>query len=86
MKFVDNPTPSVRRLLGGDVALLMLPAIIALTGLILLAVRATRAMGLAMAIHLDFILALFLVLPYSKMVHGVHQSAAQLRAGQSNAR
>jgi citrate/tricarballylate utilization protein len=79
MKLVDDPGPSVRRLLGGDVALLMLLALSALTGLVLLAVRATGAMGLALAVHLGFILALFLVLPYSKMVHGVYRSAALLR-------
>jgi citrate/tricarballylate utilization protein len=79
MKLVDDPMPAVRRLLGGDVALLMLLAMIALTGLVLLAVRATGAMGLAMAVHLGFILAFFLVLPYSKMVHGVYRSAALLR-------
>jgi citrate/tricarballylate utilization protein len=79
MKFVDDPIPNVRRLLGADVALLMLLAMSGLTGLILLAVRATGAMGLAMAVHLGFILALFLVLPYSKMVHGVYRSAALLR-------
>jgi len=79
MKFVDDPMPAVRHLLGADVALLMLLAMTALTGLALLAVRATGAMGLALAVHLGFILALFLVLPYSKMVHGVYRSAALLR-------
>jgi citrate/tricarballylate utilization protein len=79
MKLVDDPMPAVRRLLGGDVALLMLLAMIALTGLVLLAVRATGAMGLAMAVHLGFVLAFFLMLPYSKMVHGVYRSAALLR-------
>jgi citrate/tricarballylate utilization protein len=79
MKFVDDPMPNVRRLLGGDIALLMLLAMIALTGLVLLAVRASGAMGLAMAVHLGFILAFFLVLPYSKMVHGIYRSAALLR-------
>jgi citrate/tricarballylate utilization protein len=79
MKFTDDPLPNARRLLGGDVALLMLLAMIALTGLVVLAVRATGAMGLAMAVHLGFILAFFLVLPYSKMVHGIYRSAALLR-------
>jgi citrate/tricarballylate utilization protein len=79
MKFVDDPIPNARRLLGGDVALLMLLALVALTGLVLLAVRATGAMGLALAVHLGFILAFFLVLPYSKMVHGVYRSLALLR-------
>jgi citrate/tricarballylate utilization protein len=79
MKFVDDPIPNARRLLGGDLALLMLLALVALTGLVLLAVRATGAMGLALAVHLGFILAFFLVLPYSKMVHGVYRSLALLR-------
>ena len=79
MKFVDDPLPNVRRLLGADIALLMLLAMIAITGLVVLMVRATGAMGLAMAVHLGFILAFFLVLPYSKMVHGVYRSAALLR-------
>ncbi len=69
----------MRRLLGADIALLMLLAMTGVTGLVLLAVRATGAMGLAMAVHLGFILALFLVLPYSKMVHGIYRSAALLR-------
>jgi citrate/tricarballylate utilization protein len=79
MKLVDDPIPAARRLLGGDVALLLLLAMTALTGLGLLAVRATGAMGLALALHLGCILALFLVLPYSKMVHGIYRSAALLR-------
>lgn len=79
LKLVDDPMPAVRRLLGSDVALLMLLAMIAATGLVLLAVRATGAMGLAMAVHLGFVLAFFLVLPYSKMVHAVYRSAALLR-------
>jgi len=79
MKFVDDPLPNVRRLLAGDVALLLLLAMSAWTGLVLLAVRRTGAMPFAMAVHLGFILALFVLLPYSKMVHGVYRSAALLR-------
>ena len=40
MKLVDDPMPAARRLLAGDVAMLMLLAMAALTGLVLLAVRA----------------------------------------------
>ena len=79
MKLIDDPMPAVRRLLGGDVAMLLLLALIALTGLVLLAVRSTGAMGLALAVHLGFILAFFVVLPYSKMVHGLYRAAALLR-------
>jgi citrate/tricarballylate utilization protein len=79
MKLTDDPLPNARRLLAGDVAMLLLLAMAALTGLVLLAVRASGAMPLALAVHLGFILALFVVLPYSKMVHGVYRSAALLR-------
>ena len=35
--------------------------------------------GMLLAAHLGVILALFLVLPYSKFVHGIYRSAALLR-------
>ena len=59
----------------------------AATGLLLLALRATGAMGIVLAIHLGIILALFAVLPYSKFVHGIYRSAALLapRHGKINA-
>ncbi|MBN9561814.1 MAG: tricarballylate utilization 4Fe-4S protein TcuB [Alphaproteobacteria bacterium] len=79
MKLIGDPAPAARRLLGADVALLMLLALTSLTGLVLLALRGTGAMGIALAVHLGFILALFLLLPYSKMVHGVYRSLALLR-------
>jgi len=79
MKLVEDPMPVARRMLSGEVAMLVLLALAAATGLFLLAVRASGALGIAMAIHLGFILALFLVLPYSKMVHGVYRFAALLR-------
>ena len=79
MKLIDDPLPNARRMLAGDVAMLLLLAMVALTGLVLLLVRATGAMPFAMAVHLGFVLALFVVLPYSKMVHGVYRSAALLR-------
>ena len=79
MKLVDDPMPKARGLLGMDVAMLVLLALSSLTGLVLLALRSTGAMGVALAVHLGVILALFLVLPYSKMVHGVYRGAALLR-------
>jgi citrate/tricarballylate utilization protein len=79
MKLIDDPAPKAKKLLGMDVAMLVLLALSALTGLVLLALRSTGGMGVALAVHLGVILALFLVLPYSKMVHGVYRSAALLR-------
>jgi citrate/tricarballylate utilization protein len=49
------------------------------TGLLLLAVRHTGAMGLMLALHLGLVLALFVAAPYSKMVHGMYRSLALLR-------
>jgi citrate/tricarballylate utilization protein len=52
---------------------------IAATGLLLLVLRHTGAMGTLLAIHLGVVFAFFLVIPYSKMVHGVYRGAALLR-------
>ena len=50
-----------------------------MTGLVLLALRATGAMGTLLAVHLGFVLTLFVVMPYSKFVHGIYRAAALLR-------
>ena len=80
MKLVDDPVPQARNLLGADAALLLLLFLSAGTGLAVLGLRATTGMGIALAVHLGFILALFVLLPYSKMVHGVYRTAALVRA------
>jgi citrate/tricarballylate utilization protein len=80
LKLIGDDAPTSRRLLGGEVALLFLLFAVALTGLLLLAFRATGAMGMLLVIHLGFVMAFFLLLPYSRMVHGAYRSAALLRA------
>lgn len=60
----------------GFIALLFL---VSLTGLLLLALRDTGAMGLLLAIHLGVVMALFLTLPYGKFAHGIYRSAALLK-------
>jgi citrate/tricarballylate utilization protein len=79
VKIVSDPAPMAKRVLGADYALLTLLMLAAATGLLLLALRATPAMGVLLAVHLGFILALFLALPYSKFVHGIYRSGALLR-------
>lgn len=49
------------------------------TGMLLLLLRATPAMGLLLAIHLGVVFALFLTLPYGKFVHGIYRVAALVR-------
>ena len=86
VKSVTDPAPVARRLLGGEVAMLALLFLIGSTGLLLLVLRHTGAMGVLLAIHLGLVLAFFLVLPYSKMVHGVYRGLALLRNAQERRR
>jgi citrate/tricarballylate utilization protein len=79
VKTVTDPAPVARRLMGGEYALLGLLFLIGSTGLLLLVVRHTGAMGTMLALHFGLVLALFVVLPYSKMVHGIYRSIALLR-------
>ncbi|HSM20516.1 MAG TPA: tricarballylate utilization 4Fe-4S protein TcuB [Hyphomicrobiales bacterium] len=50
-----------------------------LTGLALLTLRETPAMGVLLAVHLGFVFALFLSFPYGKFVHGFYRYAALMR-------
>lgn len=51
-----------------------------LTGLALLIWRDTGAMALLLAIHLGFVMALFLTMPYGKFAHGFYRCAALLKS------
>lgn len=79
LKMASDQSPSALRLLGGEVAFILLLALTAVSGLGLLALRTTTAMPITLAIHLGFVLTLFLLLPYSKFVHGIYRLAALLR-------
>ncbi|MDH0745599.1 tricarballylate utilization 4Fe-4S protein TcuB [Pseudomonas sp. GD03842] len=60
----------------GFIALLLA---LSISGLALLAFRETAALGLLLAVHLGFVMAFFLTMPYSKFAHGVFRSAALLK-------
>jgi citrate/tricarballylate utilization protein len=79
LKVKEDQQPAARRLLGMDVAFIALLFLTSLTGLALLALRETPAMGVLLAIHLGLVLTLFLLLPYSKFVHAIYRFAALLR-------
>jgi citrate/tricarballylate utilization protein len=82
LKVVGDSAPTTPIVTGGDFALLLLLALTALTGLLLLGLRETGAMGVLLAVHLGTVLTLFLFTPYSKMVHGLYRSLALLRNAQ----
>ena len=62
-----------------DRAFIVLLFATSLTGLALLALRNTGAMGLLLAVHLGTVLALFVTLPYGKFAHAVYRCAALLK-------
>jgi citrate/tricarballylate utilization protein len=79
LKLAGDHEPQSAKLLGADTGLLLLLFLIAASGLLLLGVRATGAMGVTLAVHLGFVLALFLTMPYSKFVHGLYRVGALIR-------
>ncbi|MCE2947125.1 MAG: tricarballylate utilization 4Fe-4S protein TcuB [Betaproteobacteria bacterium] len=62
-----------------DYGFLALLFLVSLTGLVLMVLRDTGAMGLLLAIHLGVVMALFVTLPYGKFAHGIFRSAALLK-------
>lgn len=64
---------------GMDVAFAALLFLVSATGLALLFLRETRAMGVLLAVHLGVVLALFLTLPYGKFMHALYRFAALVR-------
>ena len=79
IKLRTDPAPEARALWGMDTGLLALLFTVSATGLALLFWRHTSAMGWLLAVHLGFVLAFFVTLPYGKMVHGIYRLAALVR-------
>jgi citrate/tricarballylate utilization protein len=75
----SDPALASREQTGMDVAFIVLLMLVGITGLALLALRETAAMGVLLAAHLGAVMAFFLTLPYGKFVHGVYRFAALVR-------
>ena len=69
---------------GMDVAFIVMLLLTSVTGLALLVMRATHAMGLLLSIHLGVVFALFLTLPYSKFVHGLYRFLSLVQYAREN--
>ena len=79
LKYRRDPHLGDRAQTGMDLAFLALLWLSALTGLALMLLRETRAMGVLLALHLGVVMAIFLTLPYGKFVHALYRFAALVR-------
>lgn len=78
-KKLRDPALTDQARLGMDVAFLVMLFLTSLTGLLLLALRETPAMGLLLALHLGVVFSLFLTMPYGKFMHGLYRFLALVR-------
>ena len=62
-----------------DTAFTALLLSVGLSGLLLLALRSTPAMGILLSLHLGLVLGLFVTMPYGKFVHGFYHLASLIR-------
>src|SRR5436853_623868 len=65
--------------MGMDAAFIVILFLTSLTGMALLILRETPAMGPLLALHLGVVFALFLTMPYGKFVHGLYRFVALVR-------
>ena len=79
LKWQSDQDPADKRMLNMDVAFLILLFLTSFTGLLLLALRETAAMGTLLVIHLAIVAGLFITMPYGKFAHVVYRYAALVR-------
>jgi citrate/tricarballylate utilization protein len=79
LKIRMDPAPTTPQTTGMDVAFLLLLFFTSLTGLLLLVLRETPAMGSLLAVHLGAVVGLFISMPYGKFIHAPYRFAALVR-------
>ncbi len=67
---------------GGEMAFIVLLFLVSTTGLLLYALADTSALPTLLALHLGSVLALFVTMPFSKMVHGFYRLASLIKDAQ----
>ena len=78
-KWTRNPVLKDESRTGMDVAFLAMLFLTSLTGLLLMVLRSTPAMGMLLALHLGVVFSLFITMPYGKFVHGIYRFLALVR-------
>ena len=79
LKWKSDRDPAEEQMRSMDVTFLLLLFLTSVTGLLLLALRGTAAMGTLLVIHLGIVAGLFITLPYGKFAHVVYRYAALVR-------
>jgi citrate/tricarballylate utilization protein len=82
LKSKSDTTLDARAQNGLDTGFTLLLFLVGLSGLLLYALRSSALMTPMLALHLGAVLAFFVTLPYSKMVHGFYRFATLVRAAQ----
>ena len=86
LKLVRDPALAAENQTGMDLGFLALLMLAASTGLLLLVLRESAAMGVLLALHLGAVLAFFVMIPYGKFVHAAYRLAALVHFHQETAR
>lgn len=79
LKTKADPALGDGRVWGGGMGFVLLLGAVGLSGLLLYALGSTPLLAVLLALHLGTVLALFLLVPYSKMAHGFYRTAALIR-------
>jgi citrate/tricarballylate utilization protein len=79
LKWRSDREPADAAMARMDVAFIVALLLTSLSGLLLLILRDTVAMGTLLAVHLGLVAALFLTLPYGKFAHLFYRYAALVR-------
>jgi citrate/tricarballylate utilization protein len=75
-KWRSDRAPADARTLNLDWLFLVSLDVVSVTGMLLLVLRETPAMGVLLVIHLGTVLALYVSAPYGKFAHFVYRYAA----------
>ncbi len=79
LKLRRNREISDNSKIGMDMVFLVLLFLVSLSGLLLLFLRGTSALGTMTILHLGLVMALFLTMPFGKFVHSLLRAAAIIK-------
>jgi citrate/tricarballylate utilization protein len=78
-KFKRDPALVDEKRAGMDTAFIAMLFLTSFTGMALLLLRDSTAMGPLLALHLGVVFSLFITMPYGKFVHGIYRYVALVR-------